>query len=288
MVFKQVFEILDKTGHLNDTIIIGSGDHGEDPFKDSYVRVASLNSNVLHTLSYIYYPKHLMSDPLVAERLRRNTQKITHITDIYPTIQGIINGAGKYDILQHTPDGCITGVDLTSVDLTYDRVTMTINLASRQSVLRTRNNVPWQAKLWALSTTDTKGHELSLYYRKHKYPHPRLEQGEDNYYILKYGECTRNISQSNLCMEDLNDEYKEIFKSSIQWLKETPHYHAGVKNSELVEKFLFENNTVTGYNDASTPEGNRQQNNLLVLLKTLMGSAVLGCILRWKIRKVYR
>ena len=276
---------------MENTIIIGSGDHGEDPFKDSYVRVAALNSNVLHTASYIYYPQHLMPNPSMAERLRKNTQKMTHILDMYPTIQGIING-GNYDVLQHTPDGCITGVDLTSVDIPEDRVTISINLASSNSVENSRNSVPWQARLWALSTTDSKGRELTLYHRRHKFKHPNLKQGTDNFYILEFGECTRNISNSNLCMQDINEEYKEIFRRAIQWLKHTPFYHDGVKNSELVEHFgkntiynELDRDEVGGRNGSVTPARKYDsQKNLQLVLKTLMGWAIFGCIVLRKIR----
>lgn len=142
-IFRRLFKALEKTGHLKDTIVIGSGDHGEDPFKGAYVRVGSLDSNILHTLSYIYYPKQLMRDSSVAERLRRNTQKLTSIVDIFPTIQGILNG-GKYDILQNTHEGCITGVDLTSTEISDERVTASINLASSRS---NNANGDWQARL---------------------------------------------------------------------------------------------------------------------------------------------
>lgn len=238
--FSRLFQILEKTGHSNNTIIIGSGDHGEDPFKSGWVRVSALDSNVLHTVSYMHYPKHLMGDASVAERLRNNTQKLTHILDIYPTIQNIINSE-RFDALQHFPDGCITGLDLTSVDIPDDRVTLSINLASSNSVISVKGKKynTWSARLWSLSTVDSKGRELTLYHRKNKYPHPELQQGMDNVYVLEFGNCTRNISSSNLCMEDgISDKSKlETFSRAIHWLEHTPYYHEGVKNSELVELF---------------------------------------------------
>ena len=256
----------------------------EDPFKDAYVRVCSLNSNVLQTLSYIYYPKNLMSDPTVADRLRRNTQKMTHILDMYPTILSIAND-GHYNMLQHTPDDCITGLDLTA-DIPDDRVTFSINLASSQvQPGRAKDNIPWQAQLWALSTMDPNGRELSLYYRRHRFDHPVLQQGKDNLYILEYGDCLRNISISNLCMKEFDDESKQIFRNSIQWLKNSPLYHAGVKNGKVVETFA--NSTMNGALDrVDNQAGNHYDNdsNVLLILRTLMGFSALGCIAQHKLK----
>lgn len=252
LTLKGLFEILDKTNHLHDTIIIGSGDHGEDPFKDEYVRVGSLNSNVLQTLSYIYYPKNLMSDPTAADRLRKNTQKMTHILDMYPTILGIVND-GHYNMLLHTPDDCITGLDLTA-DIPDDRVTFSINLGSSQvQPGRAKDNIPWQAQLWALSTMDPNGRELSLYYRRHKFDHPALKQGKDNLYI--------------------------------QWLKNSPLYHAGIKNSKVVETFA--NSTMNGVLDRVDDQAGNQHDsysNILLILRTLTGFSALGCIVQHKLK----
>lgn len=290
--FSRLFQILEKTGHLNNTIIIGTGDHGDDPFKEAWVRVSALTSNVLHTVSYMHYPKHLMRDSSVADRLRKNTQKLTHILDIYPSIQSIINGE-RFDTLQHFPDGCITGMDLTSVDIPDDRVTLSINLASSHSVEKKRKRFrkgAWQARLWSLSTKDSKGRELTLYHRKHKDPHPTLQQGADNFYVLEFGNCTRNISSSNLCMEDgISDESKlETFSRAMQWLEQTPYYHEGVKNSELVELFrhLVMRNVTSGDLDKTPASKDRSRENLQLVLNALTGWAVLGCIV-WCIIRFY-
>lgn len=228
---KRLFEILDRTGRLENTIIVGSGDHGEDPFKENYVRLSAFNSNVLHTASYIYYPKNLMPNPAMGERLRRNTQKMSYTLDMYPTIQSIING-GSYDYLQHAHHGCITGVDLTAVDIPDDRVTISWNMVTSQIAKK------GPAQLWALSTKDpATGKELSLYHRKFHSNHPRLKQGKDNWYVLKFNECTRDTSASNLCIDEVNENDKEIFRGAVDWIKNTPMLGGGVRTSKLVEFF---------------------------------------------------
>lgn len=279
-----MFGILEKTGHLENTIIIGSGDHGEDPFSSNYARVTAFTSNILHTLSWVYYPRHLMSDPGMAERLRSNTNKLTSTLDIYPTIQSILRG--QYDIQQHTPDGCVTGIDLTSVEIPDERVTISMNVASSQ--VKGRGNIPWQARLWAIST-NSKGQELSLYHRKHRFKHPGLTQGMNNYYILEYGECARQRTDRlvvNYCFHDMNDKYKEIFWRSVEWLGRTELYHAGFKSSEIVA--LFSNTTKMEKHSGSetTPikKDHHYQKNLHLVLKVLVGCAFFGFVMMRVIR----
>jgi len=230
---QRLFEILEKSGRLENTIIVGSGDHGEDPFKDSYVRLSALNSNVLHAAQYIYYPQHLMPDPSSAERLRMNTQKMTHTLDMYPTIQSILHG-GPYDYLQHADQDCITGIDLASVVIPDDRVAITWNLVSSQIVRKQ------PAEFWALSTRDSDGKDWSLYHRLSRNRHPKLKQGANNFYVLEYGDCTRDTNPKNLCMMNVNQEHKELFRGAVQWIKHTPLLGEGVGKSKLVKFFAEE------------------------------------------------
>ena len=130
---KGIFDILERTGRLDNTIIVGLGDHGEDPFKKAYVRLGALNSNLLHAGSYIYYPSSIMPDRSVGEVLRHNTQKMTYTQDMYPTIQSILNGSGRNNVdhlyKDYFHDGCITGVDLTTVEIPDDRVVISWNVS---------------------------------------------------------------------------------------------------------------------------------------------------------------
>ena len=130
---KGIFDILERTGRLDNTIIVGLGDHGEDPFKKAYVRLGALNSNLLHAGSYIYYPSSIMPDQSVGEVLRHNTQKMTYTQDMYPTIQSILNGSGRNNVdhlyKDYFHDGCITGVDLTTVEIPDDRVVISWNVS---------------------------------------------------------------------------------------------------------------------------------------------------------------
>jgi len=235
---QNLFTILEKTGRLNNTIIIGSGDHGEEPFKKGfYTRLRALNSNILHPLSYIYYPQQLMPDPSIAIRLRSNTQKLMHTTDLHKTIHGIISRTfatkveeGGHEVLPlgSAPRGCITGMDLAKVDVPENRVVISWNLFSSK-----KGGKMFKGRYWALSTK-----EVSLYHRKHGQKNPTLHQGKNNAYVLKYGDCNRDTSRKNfLCQASLNEEYKEYFRGVIQWIKNTPFYDEDVKTSKLVEFF---------------------------------------------------
>ena len=142
-----IFDTLASYGQLENTIIVGSSDHGEDPFKSNYVRLSALNSNILHTTSYIYYPENLRRGTDIGQRLRANTQQLVHTLDMFPTIQSILHGGYDYWAnKEHT--GCATGIDLTSVDIPDDRVTISQNLASS---LGFRGEPP---RYWAIETKD--------------------------------------------------------------------------------------------------------------------------------------
>ena len=237
--FRGLFEILEKTGRLQNTIIVGSGDHGEEPFKNKglWPRLRAFNSNILHSASYTYYPKELMPDSSMADRLRSNTQKLIHTTDLYQTIQGVIqrsfapDGAGGGNaflpmFFNLIPSGCITGVDLAEVDIPEDRVVISWNFHSSKGGTKF-----YKGDYWALSTKD-----LSLYHRKQKMKF--MHQGKNSVYVLKYGNCTRDTSPSDIwCQASVTEEYKEYFRGAIQWIKHTPMYDEGFKTSKLVKYF---------------------------------------------------
>lgn len=210
-----IFDILNKTGNLDNTIIVGSSDHGDD-IRANYVRLSALNSNVLHAASYIYYPKQLMPDPRIADQLRLNTRQLTSTLDLYPTILGVLG----YDFLAGA-QGCITGVDLATVDIPDNRSVISWSAVS--------NYGDFGRHLWGLSTKN-----VTLYHRRWLHNYGPLYQGKNDTYILEYGSCT-----NWLCMHSpTKDDYKD-FKEAIHWIKTTPLFGAGVKSSELVH--FFEN-----------------------------------------------
>lgn len=192
-----------------------------------------------------------MHNPIIGERLRHNTQRLSYTLDMYPTIQSIINGGGGYnnaDYLHrdHFHEGCITGIDLTSVEIPDDRVIISWNLMTSG-----RGSVKGKKRFWALSTRDNStGRELSLYHRLHTSFDPSMNQGKDNFYTLLFGNCTRDIDKTNFCMEEVTEEDREIFRGAVSWIKHgggVSFFNEGVKSSELVDFF----GDYVGYNEAT-------------------------------------
>ena len=234
---QRLFAILGRTGRLQNTIVVGSGDYGEEPFKDSKLaRLQALNSNILQPLSYVYYPRNLLPDENAAARLRSNTQQLMHTLDLYPTLRGVIARAvapmgeagGEPYVPPNAPHaGCIAGVDLATTDVPADRVVLSWNLFSAANAPKGKLR-----QLWALSTKDR-----TLYHRTHAKKEPQLQQGKKDAYVLQYDECLRDTAPGNLCQAALDAKSKEYFRAAIDWIKTTPMYDEGVKTSKLVKFF---------------------------------------------------
>ena len=218
-----IFDALASIGQLENTIIVGSSDHGEDPFKSNYVRLSALNSNILHTTSYIYYPENLRRGTDIGQRLRANTQQLVHTLDMFPTIQSILHGGYDYWAnKEHT--GCATGIDLTAVDIPDDRVTISQNLASS---LGFRGEPP---RYWAIETKDN-----ALYYRLARASRRDLKQAKDSTHVLTFDECTKN--RRNLCSKLFVEGDKVYFRQVVQSLLSSTLVEEQVKSSELVTFF---------------------------------------------------
>lgn len=215
-LLEGIFDILNKTGNLDNTIIVGSSDHGDDILA-FYVRLSALSSNVLHAASYIYYPKQLMPDPRIANQLRRNTDQLTSTLDLYPTILGILQGG--YNFLTRSGQGCITGVDLAAIDIPDNRTVISWDAVSGYGAI---------THLWGLSTK--KGG--TLYHRRWRHHYPPLQQGKDDDYILEYGNCT-----TWLCKHKPTKNDYENFKRALHWVSSSPLIGEDVKNSEITHFF---------------------------------------------------
>lgn len=119
---------------------------------------------------------------------------------------------------------------------------------------RQRGGDEIKARFWALTTRDSKGDELSLYHRRHPGPGRGLKQGTNNFYMLEHGNCTRSIEKSDLCMSDVTQEDKDIFKGAISRIKNgngALFFNEGVKGSELIDFF----GDMVGIEDQDSAEG---------------------------------
>ena len=235
---KSIMEPLQEMGILENTIIVGSGDHGEEP--KFYARLRGLTSIVAQPASYIYYRKDIMPDPSIADRLRRNTQKLISTLDFHPTIKSIAQG-GAYDYLSPMHPECITGVDLTAVDIPDDRVTLSWNYVSSKLERGTTKPQFWAIHTTVASTAYAGSGDVTLYHRQSKNADQLLSQGANNTYILIYGDCvaswTSAMKRTPRCMTEVNDDHKAIFRRAIQWIKHSPIIKTRVGESELVSFF---------------------------------------------------
>jgi hypothetical protein len=236
---RSLMEPLHEMGILENTIVVGSGDHGDDP-NDYFARLRGLTSFITQPAAYMYYRQSIMPDPSIADRLRRNTQKMISTLDLHPTIKSIVQG-GAYDFLRPMHSECLTGVDLTAVDIPDDRVTISWNFVSSD---RDRS-VP-KPQFWAIHTavdsTEYAGSgDVTLYHRRAKNVDRKLGQGKDNTYILTYGDCvaswTSAKGQTPRCMSEVNEDHKAIFRKAIKWIKHSKILMRSVGDSELVRFF---------------------------------------------------
>ena len=143
-LLKRLFDLLRETGQLDNTLIVGSSDHGEHPDLREYIRLKRFNSDVISTATYLYAPKNLFPSEEDRRRLRHNTQQAVSTLDLFPTIQHFLYGGSaketdnlraehnaadtsSVDDLRH----CITGHDLLSTEITDDRLTVQWNSVSQ-------------------------------------------------------------------------------------------------------------------------------------------------------------
>ena len=214
-----LFDILSKTGQLNNTIIIGSGDHGEHVVGRKYVRLGAYSPQILSTASYIYYPSHLMHNKSIAGRLRQNTKQLTTTLDLYPTIRSILHDdTPRNGIVNWTEvhRGCMTGVDLAAVDIPDNRVVAASNSISSAGIY---------GHLWALMTKDS-----ALYHRKHSRAHKPLQQGKNSSYVMSFRGC-----EGRNCLVDLDESGKDQFRHVLETFKNDSRIRDEVKKSDSVE-----------------------------------------------------
>lgn len=152
---KRIFHVLNETDQLNNTIIIGTGDHGELAEKHgSYRRTRYLNGHILRVLSYIHMPRKFFMSEEQRETLIHNTDQVTSILDLFPTMRHWISrktpskkfgtrrdndeaisssqAATGYNMNAITMDHhhCLGGVDLVGVRIPTNRVVIGCNSLS--------------------------------------------------------------------------------------------------------------------------------------------------------------
>lgn len=125
---EDIFAYLADAGELENTVIIGSGDHGETYVKKEgenlFKRVQEWVEDVLHPLTYMYIPKRLSAQkPEIVQNLKHNRHQLVSTLDLYPTTLHFMNGILSKDSHNARTDlHCVRGHDLLEKKIDSDRV----------------------------------------------------------------------------------------------------------------------------------------------------------------------
>jgi len=210
-LLKHLFDLLEETGQLDNTIIVGSGDHGEHPDLQDYIRLKRFNSDVISTATYMWAPKHLFPSEEDRERLRHNTQQTVSTLDLFPTIQHFLYGGSVEETANlraehraadttsaNDRDHCVSGVDLLSTTVPDDRLSVQWNKIS-QPLSGYKGNF-----LGALS-----GKETGIYVKGSGTARSRSFKAWE----LDFGECTASWEAD--CAIELTEERRRYWLQRI-------------------------------------------------------------------------
>jgi hypothetical protein len=139
----NLFNLLNETGKLDNTIVVLSSDHGDHLGPTVYKRLTGFNDNILGVAMFMYVPKHLIHSEDARELLRYNTNQTTSVLDVYPTLQNFLYG-GRFEetaslrnemgaadtTSQLYRDRCLTGMDLLGFRVPENRLAVSWNKIS--------------------------------------------------------------------------------------------------------------------------------------------------------------
>jgi hypothetical protein len=128
---ENVFKFLKDSGMLENTVVFGSGDHGEEYVnkyegKWRFRRLHEWSSDILHPFTYMYIPKKV-SEKIrndVIENLKHNQKQLVSTLDFFPTILDIM-GRGKSARtwqMSSTENECNVGYNLITEKIQPDRI----------------------------------------------------------------------------------------------------------------------------------------------------------------------
>ena len=211
-LLKHLFDLLEETGQLENTIIVGSGDHGEHPDLSDYIRLKRFNSDVISTATYLYAPKHLFPSEEDRRQLRRNTQRAVSTLDLFPTLQHFLYGGSVQDTAilraEHRAadtasvedhNHCITGYDLLNTEISDDRLTVQWNKISQpQSGYKGNFLGALSAKESGLYVKGSGGNTIP---------------GKFQAWELDYGNCT--MAWDADCAVELTEERRQYWLETI-------------------------------------------------------------------------
>jgi hypothetical protein len=123
---ESIFQFLKETDKLDNTIVIGSADHGEYGSKEQskfykYGRLRAWSKYILHVPIYMHMPRSLFKTKEQYENLRYNTHQLISTLDIFPTIMHLLKGKplNNYAVMD---EHCVRGFDLLETKIASDRI----------------------------------------------------------------------------------------------------------------------------------------------------------------------
>ena len=102
---------------LENTIIMGAGDHGETP--GNIKRLGDLNAPILQVPMYMHIPKSFITLKIV-DTLSMNSERTTSSLDLIPTLRSVLRLPFQYTTEQTMK--CLTGRSLANSVIPVDRV----------------------------------------------------------------------------------------------------------------------------------------------------------------------
>ena len=120
-VLEDVFRVLRETGKLDNTIVVGLGDHGEDP-QLLHARTTTGNARILSVGMYMHIPKTAFDSKEQQDNLKHNMNQVVTSLDVAPTLKSLLNIRPSTNAPTCQDSNCLSGRDLTSAKMPSDRV----------------------------------------------------------------------------------------------------------------------------------------------------------------------
>lgn len=225
---RKLFESLKETGQLENTIIIGSADHGNTYLRSKpFARMIQWDPKTLNIVPYMYIPKKLFPSFEARQTLVDNLNKTVSTLDLFPTMQHILYGGSAEATAEARKannaidihgeafkENCITGFDLLGESVPENRLAISWN------VIHKPNSNPLLA---AISNS-----ERGFYIRQ---GWPR----RNGVFELNFNPaCTSEWT--NTCVEEATTDSKIFWRKKIKEL----YNSSELSKSVLQSKFMSE------------------------------------------------
>ena len=126
---ENIFQLLSDAGELDNTIVLGSSDHGENCCgnKVKYRRLTHWNANILHPAVYMYVPRKISEKSAkLYQNLRYNTRQLISTLDLFPTLMQFLDINESKEDDPGKSKHCVTGFNLLKNRIPTHRIAWSI------------------------------------------------------------------------------------------------------------------------------------------------------------------